>query len=386
MVKEVDLSREMVLVTVIGQKGMDGGMVGKKKLFCPDGEAGELSLPWLEAGAARLARSALENGIFTVADLADPDQPDRSVTLMVDPYLPPPELVILGGGHIALPLAGLGKMLGYRVVVVDDRPDFASPARFPEADRVVCCSFAGVAEKLSFGSRSSVVIVTRGHQHDLDCLRQVIGRPLAYLGMIGSRRRIRLVRRQLVEEGFPEQQLDAVHMPIGLDIGAQTPEEIAVSIAAELIMERRGGSAQSLRVHPPGAGAGIAARDCELPSAGDREILQKAVNSARGEIPAALVTIARTRGSTPRKAGARMLVYRDGRTFGTIGGGCGESEVRREAFNAMDEGSPRIYKVALDADTAAAEGMACGGVMEVFIEPTGLLARVFGRGEIIESR
>ncbi|MCL6610081.1 MAG: XdhC family protein [Peptococcaceae bacterium] len=377
----------MVLITVIGQKGMDSGLVGRKKVFYPDGEAGEIStLPWLEAGVSRLARDTLEKGVFTVADLTDPEQPDRSVTLMADPYLPPPELVILGGGHIALHLARVGKMLGYLVTVADDRPDFASPARFPEADRVVCCDFTRITERLTFGPRSSVVIVTRGHRHDLDCLRQVIGRPVAYLGMIGSRRKIRQVRQQLAEEGVPERQLDAVHMPIGLDIGAQTPAEIAVSIAAELIMERRGGAARPLRECPPGAGSGTAAGDSEMPSAVYREILKEAVKSSGGEVPAALATIVRTRGSTPRKAGARMLVYRDGRAVGTIGGGCGESGVRREAFNAMDEGTPRLYKVALDADTAAGEGMACGGAMEVFIEPAGMLAGVFGRGENIESR
>lgn len=380
---EIDLSRELVVITVIGQKGLDAGLVGQKKAYSATGEAGSLSLGWLEDKAAGLSRGAMENGIFTVAELFHPEQPNKSVTVMVDPYLPPSELVILGGGHIALPLSKLGKLLGYRVAVVDDRPEFASPARFPEVDRVICCSFATMTEKVSFGPRSSVVIVTRGHQHDLECLRRLVKFPLAYLGMVGSRRRIRMVRQQLAEEGCTENHLDVVHMPVGLDIGAQTPEEIAVSIAAELILERRGGSAHSLKGRPPGDGA--RAWDSEMPSSRDREILQRAVNSAGGEIPAALVTVVRTRGSTPRKAGARMLVYRDGHSFGTIGGGCGESEVRREAFNAMDDSSPRLYRVALDADTAAAEGMVCGGLMEVFIDPADSFGRLLGRGETIED-
>ncbi len=379
MVSEIDLSRELVVITVIGQKGLEAGLVGQKKAYSASGEAGFLLLPWLEEKAAGLARSALESGVFKVVEIFHPGQPDRSATVMVDPYLPSPELVILGGGHIALPLSKLGKLLGYRVAVVDDRPEFASQARFPEADRVICCSFEAIAEKLDFGPRSSVVIVTRGHQHDLDCLRQVMAFPLAYLGMIGSRRRIRMVRQQLAEEGFPERRLDAVHMPIGLDIGAQTPEEIAVSIAAELIMDRRGGASRTLASGTPGAG------DSEMPSSRDWEILQRAVDSAGGEIPAALATVVRTRGSTPRKAGARMLVYRDGRSFGTIGGGCGESEVRREAFNVIDDSSPRLFRVALDADTAAAEGMVCGGLMEVFIDPADSMARLLGRGERVED-
>lgn len=377
--KGIDLSHGMAVVTVIGQRGLPAAAVGKKKIFFPAGEAGDLSLPWAGEKAAQLARKALYDGIFTVVDLVNPAHQAESVTVMIDPYLPPPELVILGGGHIAMPLAKLGKLLGYRVAVVDDRPDFASAARFPEADRVICSSFTGIREKLAFGPGSSVVIVTRGHQHDMDCLRQLVEHPLAYLGMIGSRRRIRLVRQQLIEEGFPGQALDTVHMPVGIDIGAQTPEEIAVSIAAELIKVRRGGGAASLsncRTEP-----GARAKACEMPSSMDLEILRRAVASDGGDMPAALGTVIVTRGSTPRKAGARMLIYRDGRAFGTIGGGCGESEVRREALNVIDEGVPRLYRVALDADTAADEGMVCGGVMEVFIEPAVTLARILGGGD-----
>ncbi|MCL5935418.1 MAG: XdhC family protein [Firmicutes bacterium] len=225
------------------------------------------------------------------------------------------------------------------------------------------------------GLRSSIVIVTRGHRHDLDCLRQVASYPLAYLGMIGSRRRVRMVRQQLIEEGFEANKLDAVHMPIGLEIGAQTPEEIAVSIAAELIKVRRSF---------PGAAAPV--NDSETPSALDLKILEKAMVSASNDIPAALATVVRTKGSTPRKAGARMLVFRDGGVFGTIGGGCGESEVRREALNVIDENSPRIYKLSLDADTAAMEGMVCGGAVEVFIEPVNSLKHILVRGDTVESK
>lgn len=381
---EFDFSREIAVITVIAQRGLDAGLVGKKKFFSPGGEAGGLSAAWLEEQAARLAREALAGGVFAVFEVADPAGPGRTATVMVEPYLPSSELVILGGGHISLPLAKLGKMLGYRVAVADDRADFASPARFPEVDRVVCCSFENIRDRLGFGPGSSVVIVTRGHQHDLDCLRQVAGYPLAYLGMIGSRRKIRMIKQQLTEEGFSEKDLEAVHMPIGLDIGAQTPEEIAVSIAAELVMVRRGGSARPLNTGP--AEAGAEARSFQMPSSMDLEILSQAVKSAGGEVPAALATIVRTWGSTPRKAGARMIIYRDGRASGTIGGGCGESEVRREALNVMDESLPRLYRVALDADTAADEGMVCGGAMEVFIETTGVFSCLAGGGDVVGAR
>lgn len=377
--KGEQLSHGMAVVTVIGRQGPGGEPTGNKMAFALDWQAGELSPSWLAEGAARLAEEALSDGAFKVADLSDPDWPDHIITVMADPYLPPHELIILGGGHIAVPLAEVGKLLGYRVAVVDDRPDFASAARFPGADRVLCCSFGQIEEKFDFGPRSSVIIVTRGHQHDLLCLGAVIKYPLAYLGMIGSRRKIGAVRQQLIEGGVAPERLEAVHMPIGLDIGAQTPEEIAVSIAAEMVLERRGGSAASLRSGPP-RGAGPA-RSSELPTPLDLEILQKVTRPGAVELPAALATITRTWGSTPRKAGSKMLVYRDGRTFGTVGGGCGESEIRREAINVIDEGAPKTYRVSLTADTAAAEGMVCGGVMEVFIEPGALYEKLLGGGE-----
>lgn len=379
---EYDFNREIAVITVIAQRGPDAGLVGKKRFFLPGKEAGSLLPAWLEEQAARLAREALAGGEFNVAEVADPAAPGLTATVMVEPYLPWSQLIILGGGHISLPLAKMGKLLGYRVVVADDRADFASPARFPMADRVVCCSFENIRDRLDFGPGSSVVIVTRGHQHDLDCLRQVAGNPLAYLGMIGSRRKIRMVRQQLLEEGFPEKDLEAVHMPIGLDIGAQTPEEIAVSIAAELVMARRGGSARPLNTSE----ARAEARSFQMPSSRDLEILGQAVESAGGEIPAALATIVKTWGSTPRKAGARMIIYRDGRASGTIGGGCGESDVRREALNVIDESTPRLYRVSLNADTAADEGMVCGGVMEVFIEPTGVFSCLAGGGDPVGGR
>lgn len=370
--------KDLAVVTVIGCKGPHSELVGRKMAISRSGEeAGGLSLPWLSAEAARLALAALEGGSFTMAEIPDPSGQGDSVTVMVDPYLPPPRLIILGGGHIALPLARLGMLMGYRVTVVDDRPEFASEGRFPGADRVVCCSFDSLEENVSFGPGDSVVIVTRGHAHDLDCLRAMIGYPLDYIGMIGSRRKVRAIRDQLAGEGVSGERLDRVHMPIGLDIGAQTPGEIAVSIAAELVMERRGGG-----VRPKGE-MSTGTRTCagyEVPSEVDLEILKRAAASAGGDIPAALVTIAGTRGSTPRKAGAKMLVYRDGRTVGTIGGGCGESEVRREALNVIEDQSPRLYRVSLDADTAGAGGMICGGVMEVFIEPAKELGKLLGGG------
>lgn len=375
---EIDLQQGKTIVTVIGQENLSEDLLGLKIVLANEDteKKGSLELPWLEEQAAQIVRANQFEGMFKVANMVNPAEPDQIVTLMIDPYSETSELIILGGGHIAVPLANIGNLLGYLVTVVDDRPNFMSPERFTGAYRSICCSFDDIEKNLSLGRACSVVIATRGHMNDMDCLRKVIKYPVAYLGMIGSRRKVKAIKEQLLDDGIDMEKIKKVHMPIGLDIGAQTPAEIAVSIAAEMIKERRGGSAGSLAeecalkvAHP---------NDCELPSASDRDALQDAIRAFQENIPAALVTIVATKGSTPRKAGARMLVYRDGRTLGTIGGGCcGESEVRLQAMNVIDDGMPRVHRISMTADVAAAEGMSCGGSLEVFIEPVTTFAGVF---------
>ncbi len=158
----------------------------------------------------------------------------------------PPVLLIAGGGHIAVPLARMGAMLGFRVVVLDDRPAFASEERFPDAARVIAAPFGQTLAQYPFDNQTYVVLMTRGHAHDLECLFQVIDKPLAYLGMIGSRRRVRGVLDEVRGQGYGEESLGRVFAPIGLDIGALTPEEIALSVMAEVVKARRGGTGRSL--------------------------------------------------------------------------------------------------------------------------------------------
>lgn len=381
----IDLQQGAVIATVISTENLPSYLLGQKKIFKYNTEekAGNLDLPWLEEQVAQAVKKNLSNGMFELVTLSNPAKPEQRATIMFDPYMPPHELIILGAGHIALWLAKIGKIMGYQVTVVDDRHDFVSKERFPEADRVICSDFSYIEKRLTFGPTSSVVIVTRGHQHDQECLRRLIKYPLAYLGMIGSRRKIVLIRKQLIEEGIDAEKLDQVHMPIGLDVGAQTPGEIAVSIAAEILRERRGGSADSLKDHRPNRTNG--ANNVEILSAADREVLQKTI-TAGDKTPAALAILVKTQGSTPRKAGARMLVYGDGRMLGTIGGGCGESEVRLAALSVIDENLPRMHRVSLSADTAALEGMVCGGSMEVFIEPVSTYQSALNGGEEHETK
>ncbi len=139
-------------------------------------------------------------------------------------------------------------MLGFRVNVFDDRPEFASADRFPEAEQVRVVDFTDAFEGVSIGPQSYVVLVTRGHKHDYDCIVQLLrmdARP-AYLGMIGSRRRVRATFEALVSDGVEPGRLEEMRAPIGLDLGAETPEEIALAIAAELVATRRGGSGGGL--------------------------------------------------------------------------------------------------------------------------------------------
>ena len=145
-----------------------------------------------------------------------------------------------------MPLARMGAMLGFRVVVLDDRPAFANEERFPDAEQVIAAPFGETLAQYPFDSQTYVVLMTRGHAHDLECLVQVVDKPVAYLGMIGSRRRVRGVLDAVRGQGLAEELLARVNAPIGLDIGALTPEEIALSVMAEVVKARRGGTGRSL--------------------------------------------------------------------------------------------------------------------------------------------
>lgn len=229
-----------VLVTITGIGGANGIPLGRKMVMWAGGDVlGDLGSGEIN----NFAISAVDGaGKINKPRLVDfPLDGNSGVQLFINPGLVNPEIIILGGGHIALPLVKIASLLGFRVVVVDDRPEFADNNRFPEADRVICDSFDRAVAGLDIGPGSYPVIVTRGHEHDRDCLREIIKHPAAYIGMIGSRRKVKFVMEQLAKEGIPPEKLAAVFSPIGLDIGAETPEEIALSIMAEIVSVYRGG-------------------------------------------------------------------------------------------------------------------------------------------------
>lgn len=267
--------------------------------------------------------------------------------LFAEPFFPESRLVILGGGHIAKPLAEFSAKCGFSVTVVDDRPSFVNAERFPFAQKLICESFESCLPLLDINRFSFVTIITRGHRHDLDCLRQVLRLDTAYTGMIGSRRRVRAAMAQMLDEGFPQDKLDAVRAPIGLDIDAQTPEEISISILSELIKYKR----QLAKADWP-----------EL----DGEVLNEL--SEETNEPRALITIIETKGSVPRDIGAKMIVWPYGKILGSIGGGCSESSVIQTAYGIIRDGGFVTQDIDMTGSAAEDEGMVCGGTMRVFIE------------------
>jgi xanthine dehydrogenase accessory factor len=166
------------------------------------------------------------------------DNEGNELELFVEPLASEPVVYVFGGGHVSLQIVPLAARVGFKVVVVDDRAEFADPHNFPEAWKVHQYPFEDVLDKFPVDESSYFVIVTRGHIHDKTVLTQALRIPAKYIGMIGSRRKRNMIYDALLKEGFTKDDMDRVHAPIGLDIGAETPEEIAVSIVGELIKVR----------------------------------------------------------------------------------------------------------------------------------------------------
>jgi xanthine dehydrogenase accessory factor len=247
---------EPVLVATV-VAGPEGGVpVGTKMLVRQDGSTvGRLDGGAVEAAVKAEATDAFRrHGVETLvlspegARLSRQDAvKGSSYQVMLEVHERPARLIIIGGGHIGKALAVIGGLCGFSVEVVDDRPEYANEERFPEADRITQGRFDEVLRGYPVDANTYIVCVTRGHRHDETSLRLVVDSPAAYVGMIGSKRRVAAVLQHLVEDGADAEHVARVRTPIGLDIGAETPEEIAVAIMAEIIMERRGGSGSPMK-------------------------------------------------------------------------------------------------------------------------------------------
>ena len=263
------------------------------------------------------------------------------------------QVVICGAGHVGAAITRAAKFIGLRVTAIDDRPMFADAARDAGADQVICDNFVEALKEIPGGSDTYFVIVTRGHRWDQECLREIAKKPHAYIGLMGSRRRVKFVKDALAAEGISKEVLDRVYTPIGLNIGGETPEEIAVSVIAEIIEVKNKKQKQY----------------------GFSEEILDAVtgehhHEALAEKKKILSTIISRKGSAPRDVGTKMLVLEDGSCIDTIGGGCVEADVIRKCRELLLTDTPQaqVMHVDLTAEEAEEEGMVCGGVLEVLLE------------------
>lgn len=273
--------------------------------------------------------------------------------IIIEPFFPKPRLIVFGGGHIAKPLVEFASKVGFCVHVIDDRPYFANTVRFPDAENVICEDFNKSFSLIDFRESDFVVIVTRGHRHDGLVLRNILSHNVRYIGMIGSKRRVKGMMEELSSEGFSNEALSSVNSPIGLDIDAVTPDEIAISIVAELISFKNKCIINNT------------SKKHSYPDF-DSEVISSI--SVEDDMPKAILTILSSKGSVPRKAGAKMISYLDGRTLGSIGGGCSEAEVLNKSRELMINKGYSIENVDMTGDVAESIGMVCGGTMDVLVE------------------
>jgi xanthine dehydrogenase accessory factor len=198
-----------------------------KALFAGDSVVGNASPAMRDAARSFDRRSEL---------------PALSGEVLTEPLVGRPRLVVFGGGHVGAMVAEAAAFAGWRVTVVDDRAEFAEPSRHPAAESTVVCGYHDLPPRLGIDADTYVVVATRGHQHDAVVVEQLARVDTRYLGMLGSRRKVALTWKLLEEQGIPRARLDQIHAPVGLSIGADTPEEIAISVVAELVATRRSGS------------------------------------------------------------------------------------------------------------------------------------------------
>jgi len=249
----------VALVTIVSARGSTPQRVGAKMLVHADGRTvGTIGGGCYESDALGRAREVLRNRATALVryDLNDDVAEETGLIcggqmeVFIEPIEPPPALYIVGAGHVGHQLGRLAPAVGFRVHVVDDREKFANRDRFPSADAVHVADIGDWLTRAELPPPACVVIVTRGHRHDFDALKAVAGRDLRYVGVIGSRAKVARLVELLLADGVPSEWLRALHAPIGLDIGAVTPEEIAISILAELIAVHRGRTTRGSDVAP----------------------------------------------------------------------------------------------------------------------------------------
>ena len=255
------------------------------------------------------------------------------------------KLIICGAGHVSMPIIKLAKMIGFNVTVIDDREFFINNAKNAGADFTICETFENALAKINGGDDYYFVIVTRGHRYDVECLHEIMKKRYAYVGMMGSKRRVKIVTENLISEGYNHDAVCEIHAPVGLSINAETPEEISISIMAEIIQIKNQN------------------RNSEFPPAFLSEILE---NKSGEKV---LCTIVSKQGAGPRNVGTKMIYTSEEKILGTIGGGLVEAKVMEKAQEMFLEknSAPALMKFNLTAGEGQ-EGEVCGGTTEIFIE------------------
>lgn len=232
----------VALATLMRRRGKDVVPAGRLFVEQDGAGGGTLGDHALDRRARDAALDALRQGTARTIVL------DDETELLVEPIIGKPHLVIVGGGHVGLAISKLAVQLDYEVTVVDDRPEFANRDRFAGVHDVVNMDMVKALESLPIGWNSFVVIATRGHKLDAHCLRAAVKTNARYVGLLGSKRKTILIADMLRSEGVSEDRIRAVHAPVGLDLGGRTPAEIALSVMAELSLERHGGSGRPMRL------------------------------------------------------------------------------------------------------------------------------------------
>jgi len=238
IVELIEKEKSFCLATVLASNIADVRTGRKAVVFDNGAVEGSLGSTQLDSNLAGLAQKAFKENKSQVAEM------EAGVKVFLNIISPDAQLILCGAGHIAIPLAHFAQRLGFRVTVIDDRSEFASASRFPNCN-VIADDFTVALRDYHFSPATYVVVITRGHEHDADCLIEILSKKTAYVGLIGSRRRVRFVLDMLAEKGFSQTRLKDVFTPIGLPIGAESPEEIALSIVSELVCVRRKGPAQA---------------------------------------------------------------------------------------------------------------------------------------------
>ena len=237
-----DGGEPVALATVVSDES-DSGLLGAKLLLSVDGTVnGSLGSVALDKKATEIA--------MRIADLGAIESfvTDDGLEIFIEGFTTPPTLIMVGGGHVGKATADLADSLGYTVQIVDDRNEFSNSERFPYANETIVTSYDDWAKHININVNTFVVVATRGHRYDDMALESALQTPARYIGLLGSRRKTLMIYQRLLAQGISVDRLKEVKSPIGLDIGALTPEELAVSIMSEIIMERRGGKGSPLQM------------------------------------------------------------------------------------------------------------------------------------------